>query len=224
MEFEIPQVADEQLILPDAAPFPPTAHPQIAGTQQQQRSSHTPEYEQYSEAAKAPIRRRRGRQPRALPLDERMELRNADLASWRDDYLANMADAAKARRQHQAPAIAKQNAAQWVVGAGIGGIGILADGIGSKTPLNIFAGSNLLDMLIGPAPVETRRKRQLDEESDSETDTSSQRKRMLEQKAGEIGLRDEQPLLPEDDLNLQPGDVSLPNCSPFLPGVELTFP
>ena len=102
-----------------------------------------------------------------------MELRNADLASWKDDYLANMAEASRSRQRHQAPRVAKKNAAQYVAGLGIGDMGRST----FLNPLTIFAGDSLLGMLTGARPV-AGRKRDREHISEEDTDSETRRQRL----------------------------------------------
>ena len=81
--------------------------------------------------------------------DEDTQLSQAELDRWITDYAVNMAKATKARRRREASSLARRNAAYWVFGVGIGGVDA---GIGSsklKSPLDIFTGNALKEVLTG---------------------------------------------------------------------------
>ena len=165
--------------------------------------------EESSESAQAP--QRRVIKHRTLPLDERVELRNADLASWRDDYLKNMAETKRTRLQHQAPHFAKKNAALWVSDFGIAGVG---KGIGASkimSPLDMFAGSSMMEMLTGIKP-KRGKKRDHGDLSDGDSDSEERRRLTRAMEDDEFG-RGGNVIQMDDDLNLQVSDM---NCFPRL--------
>ncbi|KAL6239492.1 hypothetical protein BDW75DRAFT_198317 [Aspergillus navahoensis] len=90
----------------------------------------------------------RQRAPKMLASDVQTALRNVDLAVMNDDYMHNMAVAAKHKRQNRVPTQAKKNAAYWVFGLGIGSVGA---GIGPSRaihPLHTFSGDELYETLV----------------------------------------------------------------------------
>ncbi|KAJ5358184.1 hypothetical protein N7541_005342 [Penicillium brevicompactum] len=96
-----------------------------------------------------PVRARRARKPKELFTDGATALRNLDLAQWNNEYVSNMADARKQKQQNKIPTISKKNAAFWVFGRGIGGVGT---GLGKRRephPLNQFSGEELLNAVCG---------------------------------------------------------------------------
>lgn len=191
---------DEDLILPQAEAFPPIAPRTLGVVVAGDESS--------SEAAVAPQKRKR-REPKALPVDQSQELRNTDLANWNNDYIANMNNAKKSKMQHKATAIAKQNAAFYVFGAGIGGIGASTGVSNIRGPLvDMFAGEALLQALTGIATPTTARKRDNDEVEGDESDSEARRIRMR--------LGDEE-MGRTQGLNLDDDDAMI------LPGSEVTF-
>ncbi|KAK5115079.1 hypothetical protein LTR62_001776 [Meristemomyces frigidus] len=101
-----------------------------------------------SETAEAPARRRKKAASKILVADTTMELRNADLARWNTDYVANMRDAMRHKYAASAVTIAKENARIWVLGStDVGLMGqsdVLVHG-----PLEIFHGAKLLEALTG---------------------------------------------------------------------------
>ncbi|KAL8961590.1 MAG: hypothetical protein Q9193_001874 [Seirophora villosa] len=172
MDFDnqLPRADDEQPMLPQAEAFPPLAPTTLGGA--------VPEGESSSEAAVAPQQRKR-RERKVLPVDQVQELRNTDLTNWDHDYTTNMDNAKISKMQHKAAALTKQNAAFWVFGGGIGGIG---GGIGASNVkgslVDMFSGDALLQALTGiPTPV-TGRKRIQDEVEGDESDSEARRVRM----------------------------------------------
>lgn len=135
-----------------------------------------------------------------------MELRNVDLASWRDDYLTNMADAQRTKQHHQAHHLAKKNAALWVSDLGIAGVG---KGIGQsslKSPLDMFSGASMMEMLTGVKQPRGK-KRSHGDLTDGELDSDGQRKVARGEEEDDFG-RGGNAIQMDDDLNLQTSDVS----------------
>ena len=161
--------------------------------------------EESSESAQAP--QRRVIRHRTLPLDERVELRNTDLASWRDDYLENMAEAKRTKLQHQAPHFAKKNAALWVSDIGIAGVGKGIGGSKVMSPLDMFAGSSMMEMLTGIKP-KRGKKRDHGDLSDEDSDSEERRRLTRATEEDEFG-RGGNLIQMDDDLNLQVSDVTL---------------
>ena len=209
LNLDLPPLGDDELILPDAEAFPEMAPQVPAETGFLRSSSAIPEEEESPESAEAPQRRHKPHQPRILPTDMTQELRNADLAQWNDNYIANMARAAHGKSQHKAPALSKKNAAFWVFGAGIGGVG---SGVGSSqmaNPLDRFAGDQLLQALTGVVASTAGRKRSRTSEHDQDSDSSEQRRvRMRGSDGSQIG-RGQEIILDEDDAVNTVGDEAI---------------
>ena len=201
--FDMPPVNDDGAILPEAEPFPEMAPRQLAHADELRSSSPAREDRESSEFAEAPLRRRQPR-PRVLPIDARQELRNADLASWKEDYLTNMFEATQVRQHHQAPFVARKNAAFFVMGAGIGGVG---NGIGSsklKSPLNMFAGEEMMQQLTGlQHSAGTKRGRGAEDGED--TDSEARRIRLREDEGEQVGRGDDI-MVPDDETMIIPGE------------------
>ncbi|KAL4977958.1 hypothetical protein BDW66DRAFT_149686 [Aspergillus desertorum] len=90
----------------------------------------------------------RHRAPKTLASDIQTALRNVELAAMNDNYMRNMAVAAKHKRQNKVPTQAKKNAAYWVLGLGIGSVGA---GVGPSRvshPLRSFSGDELYETLV----------------------------------------------------------------------------
>ena len=84
---------------------------------------------------------------KAVPVDEQTALRNTELAHINNEYLQNMAIMTKQKLQNKLPAQAKRNAAFWVLGQGIGSVGV---GLGASRmlhPLHLFSGAELFASL-----------------------------------------------------------------------------
>lgn len=106
-----------------------------------------------TEIHRAPSRKRRIHE---FILDEQTSLRNTDLYNSNTNYLSNMAQVSKQKAYNKLPTIAKKNAAFWVYGKGLGGVGI---GLGANRephPLDTFSGKNLLEILGGEYEAESQ--------------------------------------------------------------------
>lgn len=122
---------DDYVFGPEAEAFVPVAGEQTTQTQLDQQPQITSE-----ESAEAPLRRRARAAPRVIPLDNTMELRNADLARWSADYIANMNEAIRHKSANRALTVAKKNAEHWIMQ-------------GTRGPLSMFSGAKLLEALTG---------------------------------------------------------------------------
>lgn len=129
-----------------------------------------------SEAADAPMRRRKKRSTKTMEGDDPQELRNAQLAQWNAEYAQNMVVASKQKQQNKLLTIAKKNAEFWVFGKGIGSVGV---GLGSYEvphPLNAFSGDRLVEMLSGAKEAGSGRKRGRKTGDDKESDVEDGRR------------------------------------------------
>lgn len=222
MEFDLeaPRLDDENdLLLLDAEPFPPMAPGPSPRAGPLRSTSES------SEIAEAPLQRRH-RATKQLPVDVRQELRNSDLAQWKDAYAQNMSEASGIKINHKAPFIAKKNAAFWVMGSGIGSVG---EGLGSsqmKSPLVMFSGNNIMEALTGIQVSTAGRKRDRIEEDDNESDSEARRLRMRKDDGEHIGRGDDL-ILNDDDTAMIPGsEVSVnksihPSLSYVFQGIEM---
>lgn len=109
------------------------------------------------EQSTAPPRRAyQQRVRKTFPTDGSTTLRNTDLANSNSNYLANMAEARRQKQQNKQQTFVKKNADFWVLGSGIGSVGV---GLGANDyphPLSIFSGTELYKSLCGePEPLET---------------------------------------------------------------------
>ncbi len=209
LELDLPRFDDNDIVLPDAEAFPPMVAPPPTGAGFLESSSEVPGEHESSESAEAPLQRKR-RAAKQLPVDDRQELHNADLAQWKTEYSANMSEAKEARKLHRAPSIAKKNAAIWFIGAGIGGVGI---GLGSskfKSPLDMFAGDSMLEALTGIGTTAAGRKRGREEEGDEDSDSEARRTRMRDGDEEEVGRGNEMFLDDNDPLMISAGEVRYP--------------
>ncbi|KAL9044258.1 MAG: hypothetical protein Q9214_002591 [Letrouitia sp. 1 TL-2023] len=162
----LPEQGEEVRALPKAEPFPLMTQHGLSLAEEQAED----EEGSSSSSTELPHRRKR-RVRRELPVDSTQELRSANLTRWNNEYLSNMQAAKKFKQQFKAPTLAKKNAARWVFGAGLGGIGTISVQSELKNPLNMFAGDDLMDVLIGTSlgPAGKKRSRSPgDERSDSE--------------------------------------------------------
>ena len=196
LDLDLPRFDEDAEMLPPAEPFPPML-PQAPVEPGFLRSSSEAIQEESSKSAEAPARRR-PRLPRVLTMDDQKSLRNADLASWNNNYASNMANATKNKLQHKASALAKKNAAFWVYGTGINGVGVRVGGPKLPNPLDMFAGDSLVTDLTGVAVQTTGRKRSLTKDVGHETDSEARRVRMRDEDEDQIG-RGDNLIIPDDD-------------------------
>ena len=151
----------------------------------------------------APLKRKKP-VPKQLPVDQRQELRNADLAEWKENYVANMAEAVSSRVHRKATALAKKNAASWVMGMGIAGVGA---GIGAhklKSPLHVFSGPAFLQALRG-TPANITRKRVRDDDDEYDADNEGRNVRAKNDGSDRWG-RGEDNILQDDDAAMMAAD------------------
>jgi hypothetical protein len=109
-----------------------------------------PEYlegvEETSETRNAAMSRKK-RVSKMVKEDERSQIDRNQLIQWDDEYLHNMSLASKHKKYNRDSAQAKKNALFWMVGRGIGEVGV---GIGVSRishPLQCFSGEQLLEAL-----------------------------------------------------------------------------
>ena len=207
LDLEIPQI-DDKLVLPEAEAFPTTALQPPAGSRYFGSSSGVHREQESSDSAEAPLQRKR-RAPKPLPVDERQELHNTDLTQWKTDYIANMAVATAAKMSHKAPFIAKRNAAFWVLGAGIGGVGAGLGNSNFQSPLGMFAGDAMMEALTGVKPSTTGQKRERDDEGDHDSESEARRARIRDGDWDQIGRRDGMMLDDDGTMMISANDVSM---------------
>jgi len=172
LNIDIPQF-DNDNALPEGSAFPAADERGRSGILRCSESARPDEEEQdieeTSSTGRAPMRRRRQRAPKILPIDYTMEISSRDLKEWQSSYLANMTEAATHKLAHRQQIQAKKNAEHWILGAGLGGIGT---GVGiSHIPsaLSIFSGAALLEALTGiPATEQQQTAGQKHPSSDAE--------------------------------------------------------
>ena len=211
LDVDLPRYGDDYNFLPEAEPFPemdPRAVPESGLLKSS--SSVVLEEEPSSESAEAP-QRRRPKAAKVLAMDVIQGLRNADLAQWNNEYLNNMIVAAQAKHQHKLPSQSKKNAAFWVVGSGIGGVG---SGLGTskiQSPLDMFAGAKLMEALTGVEGTAAGKKRTYSGEDDR-SDSQERRVKAREADHAQVGRGDELaldddgalPMFGDDNVSLQP--------------------
>ena len=207
LDLDLPRI-DDDVALPDAEAFPTTAPSAPAGSRISNVLSNVHQEQESSESAEAPLQRKR-RAPKTLPVDERPELHNTDLAQWKTDYLANMAEAMKVKKSHKAPFFARKNAAFWVIGAGIGGVGA---GLGSskfQSPLDMFSGDAMMEALTGVKVSTPGQKRGRDDEDDHDEDSEARRVRIRDGDGDQIGRGEEMMLNDDGKMAMSASDVSI---------------
>ena len=209
LDFDLPGFDENRGLLPEAEAFPslPAQDPAQPGLPRSSSEAQR-ESSQSSESAGAPARRRRA--PKPLPADAQTSLRNNDLASWKDNYLDNMANMAENKRHHKKPALARKNAHAFVYGTGIGGAGLPLGGSQLPNPLSMFAGDHLMTALTGVQPLERKRSRI---GGDEETDSEERRVRARDDDGDQAGRGVNLALQDDDtmgmDLGMQGDEVTL---------------
>lgn len=207
LDIDLPRF-DDDIALPDAEAFPTTALPDPADPRISDALSRVHREQESSESAEAPLPRKR-RAPKTLPVDERQELHNTDLAQWKTDYLANMAEATEAKISHKAPFLAKKNAAFWVVGAGIGGVGAGLGSLKFQSPLDMFAGDAMMEDLTGVKISHPGQKRGRDDEDDHDEDSEARRVRIRDGNGYQVGRGDEVMLNDDGTMMMSASGVSI---------------
>ncbi len=156
-------------------------------------------------------RARRSRGRRIIAPDAVTELRHSDLARWNSNYAANMALLTRYRQNRQRQGMAKQNAAFWVYGAGIGNIGAsMSAGMGVSSvnaALGAFVGASLLALLPAEEGPPASPKRKAPGEGSRSPDSEERRVRMRTEAEDQAGRADQTMHHDEQqDINLGFGD------------------
>lgn len=141
-----------------------------------------PDPDYIEETAQIPQRKRLAR---ILVIDERNQLRNADLAQSNYEYLDNMAAASRQKEQYKMMVQARKNASFWVFGQGIGYVGVGLGVSRIEHPLSCFSGKELFHVIQGESSSEGR-KRSHGSPEGSESDRKNKRVRRREDEE-EIG-------------------------------------
>lgn len=141
-------------------------------------------------AADATMRRTRQRQAKAIPTDTETVLQNIELADLMHKYLQNMAIAWERQQNNQFSLQAKQNAAFWVFGKGIGSVGIGVGVTRFTHPLHLFSGQELYDTL-SPFAMPKKRKRGRPSGKDNDEESEMRRVRAREEAEEHIGRGDD---------------------------------
>ena len=134
------------------------------------------------------VSNRKHRSPRTMKLDLLTQISRDELLQWDHDYLESMSrlDGQKANAKSQAQA--RKNAVAWIVGRGIGAVGMSIGNHGFAHPLESFCGDSLLVALSDDPPVnEQTRKRSSSHEEDDESHGRNVRRRVSDDGV-EIGL------------------------------------
>ncbi|RAL59177.1 hypothetical protein DID88_006733 [Monilinia fructigena] len=148
-------------MLPDAEPFdiPPFMNGALHAPIEGQEPSLSQPEESSSESAVAPLRPRKPKTKKQLPIDQTQELKHSDLSDWQKEYVNIQNGLSAVKLKTKGYILAKKNAQMFVIGSGFNGVGI---GVGStklQAPLNMFSGDALLAKISGR--VSTKRKADL---------------------------------------------------------------
>jgi meiotic recombination protein REC8 len=212
----LPVFRDDELPLPDAPPFPPLPHVAATPAEPAPQSSFSQPEEEVPSSAEA--HQDRLRAPKVTQADWPQELANADLAKWNANYLANMAEATKIKQQHKAVRLARKNAAFWVLGRGIAGVGTCSGDDRVPNPLAIFSGHTLLEALIGRERSPSRMKRTRSPSDDRDEEGKARCVRARGEDEQELGRDDavgngaEEFILGADDSMIFPGEDVVCMC------------
>lgn len=191
-DFGMFNYGDDDMALPDAEAFPAGGVYMSGALQGNDKSLHgnladrvhspAPSSDLLSSiSADAPLRKKRKTKSKKLASDQLVELRNGDLIAFRDNYVANMAAASQVKINHKAGLQAKKNALHYVYGNGLLGVG---DGLGFMklaSPLNMFAGENLLSLITGNTIVSPVKRSKRDREEEQEQNQESSKRARLEE-------------------------------------------
>lgn len=205
-----PRTLGDDILVPEAAPFPETIPGPLISTELVRSSSTAPQDESTPEFAEAPLRRRR-RIPKELPQDDITELRNADLTRWNNDYVANMVADNQVKLQRKTSRLTKKNARFWVYGSGIGNVGSSFGNLTFNSPLDMFAGEALMQALTGVTSPVTGKKRSRGGESSQESDGEGRRVRSRDGEEG-VGNGDVLPPIDDEALAILAGEVEFSHC------------
>ena len=202
MDVDLDLPADDYGALPLAEPFPEMTA-QRDGILKS--SSEVSGEEEPDSAEAAQVRKTRGR--RALPLDTVTELRNSDLAQWNTNYATNMKEAARHKVQHKQVLQAKKNAAAWVFGNGLGGVGTGFSIPDLRGPFNMFAGDQLYEALTGIQLNAAGRKRGRDDDEGGTSGSEGRRTRPRSEGEEQVGRgealnKGDDDVLPQFDDNV----------------------
>lgn len=110
------------------------------------------------------------RKARELEMDHPQELTNRHLAEWRDNYLDSMRSASRQKDHGKMATQSKHNAAFWVLGQGLGGVGIAIGTSDLRGPLaETFSSEGLYTALTGKTlSGERNKERRRGEDEDEE--------------------------------------------------------
>ena len=190
MDIQQPFFHDDGLALPPAEPFP-----ERRAEQHEESSDLTTQDSTGSEYVQAPQVPRRIRRPRKIPTDRDTQIRNSELQSWNDDYLANMAEARQQKANLKGRTQSKRNAANFVLDSGLGGVGINPglSAVPAHPLAHLFAGQALLNKLRPPFPAQREKKgRSRSPTSQDTSDSEARRKRqhLLSDTGSQLGRGD----------------------------------
>jgi meiotic recombination protein REC8 len=132
-----------------------------------------------------------------------------------------MAEAKRIKQQNRVGSLAKKNAAHWVLGQGIAGVGIGSGGDRVPNPLGMFTGQALLAALTGGEEASrAKRTRSLSDESNGGAEVRRVRRRGdKEHQVGRAdpGGNDAEGVLLGDDVMMFPGEDMVSIAPSLLP-------
>lgn len=155
--------------------------------------------------------------------DEQTELRNSELGYFNNNYVVNMASILRKMGRNREAAQAKQNAAAWVYGRGIGNVGNSPSHMNPHLhPLGGFAGEKLFELVDLYGIGKRRRKRGLpcmkkacdeeDEEEGSGSESGGRRVRAREEVEAHVGRGNDEVCLFSYRLSNSPSLLEDQSC------------
>jgi meiotic recombination protein REC8, fungi type len=170
-------MADDDLPLPDAAPFSARqSSPAPPDGQPRQSSSAHPHQEASSVVEVAPQRRTRAKPP--IKVDVETQIPSRDLKAWDDNYVRNMAEV---RMEHayitSTLSQSKKNAEHLVLGIGLSGLGREFDTDLEHPLRQAFSGKAFFDTLTGKETSPAGKKRSRSPDEDEAEDENGRRVR-----------------------------------------------
>ncbi|KAH8717092.1 Rec8 like protein-domain-containing protein [Phaeosphaeriaceae sp. PMI808] len=190
LDLDLPIFGED---LPEGEAFP---------TVSQNQNNEQAEVVHSSSTTSAPMRKKT-RAPRVLPTDTTMELKNKDLADWNANYLQNMNQAVRLKKQSRSTHQAKKDAKYFLWDSGIGGIAQQFSGATIPNPFDMFVGDNFFELLTGMSRKKTTSSKH---DRDSGIDDATQEEsRRVRQRTGE----------PEDQMGRGGDDEGF-----FMPNID----
>ncbi|KAI9882475.1 MAG: hypothetical protein M1823_005775 [Watsoniomyces obsoletus] len=205
---------DFEYELPEAEPFPTTeGGVQASVTIPAGLSVHHSHVTQAPPAVVETPAPRRLRPPRAIAPDDGTQLRHTQLAEWNNNYVTYMLNVTRSKNNQRRARDAKEKAELWVLGAGIGNVGLGVGMSNLQGALSMFSGNNLLQLLNTVDAPEEPRKRKTPSDEAGTSESERRRVRARQEAEEQVGRGDV--AMDEDDagpglgLGLEEYDIEI---------------